>query len=233
MIRVPDRLRKRLRRLVRPAWLGTLRRTRPLSEHWGFDRGTPIDRHYIETFLAEHRDDIRGRVLEIKDSRYTDRFGTGVVERAVLDVDPANPLATIAADLAAADAAPSDRFDCFVLTQTLQYVYDVRAAAMQAARVLRPGGVLLATLPAVSRVDRELAGTDCWRFTEAPARRLFDEAFGPGQATVRSYGNVLTAVAFLTGMAREELSRRELEAHDDAYPLLIAVRAVKAGGPGA
>ena len=34
----------------------------------GRDRGTPIDRHYIERFLDEHRADIRGRVLEVRDA---------------------------------------------------------------------------------------------------------------------------------------------------------------------
>src|SRR4029453_14668409 len=59
-------LPQRLRRLVRPAWLGTLRRTRPLSNDFGYDRGTPVDRYYIERFLARHQSDVKGRVLEVK-----------------------------------------------------------------------------------------------------------------------------------------------------------------------
>ena len=148
---------ERRRRMLRPAWFGTLRRTTPLSDHWGYDRGTPIDRFYIESFLQEHRKDIRGRVLEIKDSTYTDRFGRDVTQRDVLDIDPTNPRATIVADLAAANAIPADQFDCFVLTQTLQFIYDTRAAVASAYRLLRPGGVLLATVPAISRIDRALA----------------------------------------------------------------------------
>src|SRR5450755_3790753 len=81
------------RRLSRPAWLGTLRRTTPLSDEHGFDRGTPVDRYYIEGFLEEHRQDIRGRVLEVRDSGYTDRFGHELTQRAVLDINSANPLA--------------------------------------------------------------------------------------------------------------------------------------------
>src|SRR5690606_28448862 len=92
--KIPPEYRKpmsqRLRRLVRPAWLGTLRRTTPLSDRFGSDRGTPVDRYYIENFLEEHRQDIRGRVLEVKDSDYTDRYGTAVERREVLDIDPAN-----------------------------------------------------------------------------------------------------------------------------------------------
>jgi hypothetical protein len=38
-------------------------------------------------------------VLEVEDSGYTERFGHELTERAVLDVDPANPRATYVADL--------------------------------------------------------------------------------------------------------------------------------------
>lgn len=220
-------LRQHLRRLLRPARLGVLNRTRPLSEFWGFDRGTPIDRYYIENFLAEYRQDVRGRALEVQDSVYTDRFGSGVERRDVLDIDGANPQATIVADLAAADGVPADSFDCFILTQTLHLIYDVRSALRHACRVLRPGGVLLATLPAVSRVSRRAAASDYWRFTPASASALFGEVFGPERFAVHSYGNVLTAISFLAGMAREELSPRELDAHDEHFPVVVAVRAVK------
>src|SRR5262245_40963976 len=71
-------VRRRLVRLARPAWLGTLHRTTPLSDHWGMERGTPIDRHYIARFLDAHRDDIHGHVLEIKDRGYVDMFGAAV-----------------------------------------------------------------------------------------------------------------------------------------------------------
>jgi hypothetical protein len=58
---------------------------------------------------------------------------------------------------------------------------------------------------------------------------LFGEAFGPPQVTVRARGNVLSSIAFLAGMAYEELSRAELETDDPAFPLIVTVRAVKAG----
>jgi hypothetical protein len=223
----PDQ-RKRLRRLSRPAWLGTLRRTTPLSDRYGYDRGTPVDRYYIERFLEEHRRHICGRVLEIKDSSYTDRYGSAVDRRDVLDIDPANPQATIISDLAAADSIPSDTFDCFMLTQTLQLIYDTRAAIFHAHRILRPGGVLLVTVPAVSRVVPGYGlKADYWRFTTASCEALFGEVFGATQVIVCPYGNVLTAIAFLTGMAYEELARRELDENDEYFPLIITVQAIK------
>ncbi len=220
---------RRLRRMVSPAWLALLRRrTRPISEAWGYDRGTPIDRYYIEQFLQEHRADIRGRVLEVKSSDYTDRFGLEVKERDVLDIDSSNPRATIVADLAAPDAFPADCYDCFVLTQTLQFIYDTRSALRSAYRLLRPGGVLLATVPALSRLDRRMP--DYWRLTPDACGKLFGEIFGPENVSVQAYGNVLAANAFLLGMAFEEVSRADLDKHDRFYPVLVAVRAVKQDG---
>jgi SAM-dependent methyltransferase len=206
--------------------MGTLRRTTPLSSGWGFDRGRPVDRYYIDGFLERHQQDIHGRVLEILNSNYTDRYGSGIERTDILDIDPANPLATIIADLAAADSINSDLFDCFILTQTLQLIYDVKSAIAHAHRILRPGGVLLVTIPAVSRLAGE-GYTDYWRFTPDSCTRLFGEIFGADQVTVYSYGNVLTAVAFLQGMACEELSKRELDVKDERYPVLLAIRAVK------
>jgi hypothetical protein len=183
----------------------------------------------MEQFLASHRADIRGRVVEIKDSRYTTRFGEGVVTRDVLDIDETNPAATIVADLRAARNVPSDAFDCFVLTQTLQFIYDVEAAIAESHRLLGAGGVLLATVPAVSRVDRH-AGVDgdFWRFTSASCTRLFGGIFGEGRVEVEVFGNVLAAIGFLTGLAREDLSDPELDVVDELFPVLVGVRAVKA-----
>ncbi len=222
-------LHRRFNRLRHPAWLGTARRTTPVSDVWGYDRGTPIDRFYIERFLTAYRADISGRVLEVQSAAYTERYGSGVTSRDVLDIDPSNARATIVADLAAADAIPADQFDCFVLTQTLHLIYDTRAAIMHAHRLLRPGGILLATVPALSRHPHGVVRqSDYWRFTAASCTTLFGEVFGPEQVTVQTYGNVLTGIAFLLGLAHEELSARELRAHDDAFPILIGVRAVKA-----
>lgn len=223
------RLRRRLRRLRRPAWLGTVRRTSPLSDSWGRDRGQALDRYYIERFLEQESSCIRGRVLEVMDAEYTERFGSEVVQSDVLDVDTENPRATIVADLAAADGVPSDSFDCFILTQTLQFVYDLRAALETVHRILRPGGTVLCTVPSVSRINRSYLENEYWRFTSASCAALFGDAFPGGEVVVRSHGNVLTGVAFLLGMAREELSSREVAADDAFFPLLVTVRATKAG----
>ena len=219
-------VRRRLQRLFFPAWMGSLRSTKPISSGWGFDRGRPVDRYYIDSFLEKHSQDIHGRVLEILNSDYTRRFGSRIEQADILDIDPANRQATVIADLAAEDSISDDSFDCFILTQTLQLIYDVKSAIAHSHRILRPGGVLLVTIPAVSRLAGE-GYTDYWRFTPASCARLFGEIFGPDQVTITAYGNVLSAIAFLEGMACEELWKWELDVIDERYPVLLAIRAVK------
>jgi hypothetical protein len=217
----------RRRRLRRPARLGTLRRLSPLSERWGADRGRPIDRYYIEQFLHLHRDDIRGTVFEIKDRTYTERFGTAVDRSEVLDVDSENERATIVADLGRAGMSTDVEFDCAIVTQTLQYVYELDVAIRNLHSMLTSGGVLLATVPAVSMVVDADGLRDYWRLTEASCALLFSRAFGATNVTTASYGNVLASIAFLTGMAQEELRASELDTADPRFPVIVGVRAVK------
>ena len=216
-----------LRRIRRPSGIGALDPV-PLSTEWGFDRGTPIDRYYIERFLDRHASDVRGRVLEVKNSDYTRRFDRGVVRADVLDIDAGNPDATVVADLTAADNVPAGQFDCFILTQTLQFIYDVHAAVRHAHRLLAPEGVLLVTLPVVARISpRYGPETDYWRFTAASCRRLFGDVFGPANVEVVTYGNVLADMAFLQGAALEEIPRAKLDVDDPFFPLIVTVRAVR------
>lgn len=214
---------------MRPIDFGDLRRLVPVSREFGFDRGLPIDRYYIEKFLAAHADDIRGRVLEVGDDSYTRRFGAERVQvRDVLHVEAGNPAATLVGDLTTADHIPSETFDCFVLTQTLHLIYDVRRALRTIFRLLKPTGVLLATFPGISQTSiDQWAARWCWSLRVQSTARLFAEIFPPDHVQVRAYGNVLAAVAFLQGLAAAELTTDELEFHDPRYEVVIAARAVK------
>lgn len=208
---------------------GDLRRTAPISRAFGFDRGLPVDRWYIERFLAEHAEDVRGRVLEVGDDGYTRRFGGArVVQCDILHVDASNPKATIVADLADAGHVPSAQFDCIIVTQTLHLIYDVPGALGTLRRLLRPGGACLATVPGISQTDAgEWGESWYWSFTPRALERRVREAFTGEQVTVAGHGNVLAACAFLQGLAAEELSPVELAVHDPCYPLVVTCRAVR------
>lgn len=209
--------------------LGDLRRVRPISRNFGLSRGRPIDRYYIEKFLACHADDIRGRVLEIRDASYTRRFGGDRVSSSdVLDVSKDNQRATIVADLTHANHHLSNSFDCVIFTQTLQFIYDIRSAVETLHRILKPGGTLLATFPGITQIScRQYDEHWFWALTHLSARRLFEEAFSTENIRVEAYGNVLAATAFLQGLAVKELRQEELDHHDPDYEVLIALRAVK------
>jgi SAM-dependent methyltransferase len=210
--------------------LGDLRRLEPVSRSWGGDRGLPVDRYYIEQFLAAHSRDIRGRVLEIGDNEYTLRFGGSRVEKSeILHAAPGNPRATYVDDLAVGRTLPDDAFDCIVCTQTLHVIPDMVASVRTLARILKPGGVLLLTAPGISQIYRDEEGgwTDHWRLTDRSALWLMDQAFGPGAAAVEVRGNVLAATALLQGLASGELEPEELDARDPDYQVSLGVRAVR------
>jgi hypothetical protein len=206
----------------------------PVSRTFGFDRGKPVDRWYIERFLAAHADDVRGRVLEVAEGTYTQWFGGDDVTRSdVLFAAPGKPEATVVGDLATGRGLPRGTYDCFVMTQTLQVIYDLSAAVRGTRDVLAPNGVLLATVPGISQISREDRRDwgDWWRFTSDSVRRLFGDAYGNENVEVEAHGNVLSAACFLYGFAAEELSEAELAYRDPDFELLMTIRAVKRDGP--
>jgi SAM-dependent methyltransferase len=213
---------------------GSLRTLEPVSRKFGFDRGTPIDRYYIERFLEENAGSIRGRVLEIGDDRYTRRFGGDKVQRRdVFHAHAGNPNATFVGDLATADAIPSDILDCAIVTQTFQCVFDPAAAIRTLHRILRSGGVLLATAPALTPVSSE---TDewsqmwYWSFTPASIRHMMEQVFTPESVSIQVHGNVLAGVCILQGIALEDIDTAELKTNDPECPVLITVCARKSAG---
>lgn len=209
---------------------GSLRRTRPVSRSFGFDRGQPIDRFFLEAFIEKHAKDIQGRVLEVGDRGYTMRFGgSRVVHSDVLHAVSGNPNATIVGRLDTGEGLEWGSYDCFILTQTLHCIYDIASAVRNVARLLRPEGVALVSLPGISQISRYDAERwgDYWRVTPAAATRLFELAFGRESVSVESYGNPMTAAAFLFGLVVKDVPRWALQRHDPDYPLLICLRAMK------
>jgi hypothetical protein len=199
----------------------------PLSDEYGLDRGTPVDRRYIEGFLRARRGVIHGAVLEVQDDTYTRRLGEDRVSQStVVDIDVTNPKATLIADLEMAGALPPDAYDCIILTQTLHLLRRPSACVANCFAALRPGGVLLATAPSVSRVSPTYPDGDFWRFTPAGIAELFRRHW-PGDFTADGFGNLRTCTAFLVGEVVEDLPDVVLDDHDPRFPLTVAVEATK------
>ena len=180
----------------------------------------------------ENSNRISGRVLEIGDAEYTRKFGgEKILHSEVLHAVEGNPAATIVGDLVTGSGLPSDTFDCIILTQTLPFMYDIFDAMKTVWRCLKPGGVVLATLPGISPISRYDADRwgDFWRFTPQSVTRLFGDAFGPQNIEVQSFGNVALATAILHGLVVHEMRPEELAFQDEDYPIVICCRAVKCG----
>jgi glycosyltransferase involved in cell wall biosynthesis/SAM-dependent methyltransferase len=233
---LPDAVLNRLRRLVRggrplgTVRLGDLDQTAPVHDDFGWGRGTPADRYYIEGFLGRRREDIRGRVLEIGDDAYSRRYGGAKVTRQdILHVHADNPRATLVGDISVASTLPSASFDCIVFTQTLQFIYDLDATVRNLHDALAPGGVLLMTAPGISQIDRREWGTRGWYWMLTPAsiNRLFRPVFGDDRIEIETHGNVYAATTYLQGMVVEELDPAKLDVSDAAYPVIVALRARK------
>jgi glycosyltransferase involved in cell wall biosynthesis len=209
--------------------LGDFNRSRPFSTQFGYDRGGPVDRYYIENFLHRQAPSIQGRVLEIGDNDYTLQFGQSQVTKSdILHVHGGNPQATFIGDISDAPHIPSASFDCIILTQTLHLIYNIKSALQTCERILKPGGVLLLTVPGISHIDHDEWGDNwLWAFTATSIRRLLLEVFPPASVEINTYGNVFIATAFLYGMGASEVTPDQLNFEDPHYQVIITAKATK------
>jgi hypothetical protein len=199
-------------------------KTRPVSHRFGADRGVVIDRYYIEKFLFDNKDFIKGIVVEVGNCHYTRKFGGNKLKQSlVLHVDDKTNV-DIVGNLETGEGIPENAVDCFILTQTLLCTFDVFSAARNAVKALKPDGVLLLTVPGItqiSRFDYERWG-QYWSFTDLSVKKLFESLVPPKNIVVKTYGNVKAATAFLYGLALHEVKKRDLDYVDPDYQLVIA-----------
>ena len=231
-LRKQQRLRKLQSLPVGTVNFGDLKRLSPISPIFGIDRDLiSVERYYIEAFLKEHESDIAGRVLEMGEPLYTNKFGGAQVTKSdVMNYVEGNPQATIVADLTNAPHVPDNTFDCIIITQTLQMIFEIGDAVETLHRILKPGGVVLATSHGITKVARREGVDDWgeyWHFTTQSSRRIFGDVFGRKNINVTSYGNILTSIASLHGLAASEIDPIELNHNDPDYELLVMVRATK------
>lgn len=208
---------------------GSLRSLKPVSREFGFDKGLPIDRYYIEKFLSANKENIKGRTLEIGDDYYTRMFGDNQIQKAdVLHVEEGNSNATIVGDLTNSINLDSNCYDCFICTQTLHLIFDVREAVNTIFRVLKSEGVALVTFPGISQISYDRWSTEWrWGFTPKYAEKLFGEIFDRNKLSIQVFGNKISAVAFLQGIPASELTQEQLDFRDERVDLLITIAAKK------
>lgn len=202
----------------------------PVSSLFGYDRGVPIDRYYIENFLKENKVYIKGKVLEIADNTYTHLYGSKVEEAIALHYSQKVKETDIIGDLSNGKNIPEEEFDCFIMTQTLLCIFDVRQAIKNSLKLLKKDGVLLLTVPGITpiaRYDMDQWG-QYWSFTDLCIRKLFEEFVPAENIEVKTHGNCKVSKMFLSGLAVHEVKKSDLDYRDPDYQMLITARVIKA-----
>lgn len=205
-----------------------LKSVKPVSTTFGLDRGTPVDRYYIEKFLISNQMHIKGKALEIAESRYSRKFGKNVTSFEVLHIKE-SAAATILGDLTKIETLPAASIDCFICTQVYNFIFDFQKAIEGTYHLLKPGGIVLATVSGISQLSRYDSDRwgHFWSFYPDGIGNAFKNVFGENSVEVNSYGNSLTAISFIKGVAAEELDEESLDYHDPDYPVTITIVAKK------
>ena len=215
---------------IKPVRWGGLRKVKPVSNTFGYDRGQSINRYYIEKFINNHKNSITGNVLEFGDNRYTTKYGScNIIKSDVIHPINGEKGVTIISDIVQSDNIPDNSFDCIICIQTLQFIFDFDKAIENLYRILKPSGVLLCSMSGISQISRydmERWG-EYWRFTDASTKRIFEKYFKNNECMIDTYGNVLVATAYLQGLSSSELTIDELNYIDPDYQVFITVKAEK------
>lgn len=217
------KLMNRLYRAYDPyiRWLATMPLT-PLSRRFGQGRGTPIDRWYIDAVLDAHRDVIHGDVYEVAESTYTHRYATGAYVPHAIHVGGIRGMEKV--DLATGEGVREAMADCFICTQTLQFIYDVQSAAKNIYKMLKSGGTVILSANGINPLSLSdyHAWGEYWNFTAQSLRRLLQDAgFAADQIEIRSHGNIKIAVCYLYGLCQEDLQESDFLYEDEQFPMLL------------
>lgn len=229
-------IRSRVRRVLGPVWTtrllcilrgrglprwGNLRRLKPFSQCHGWDRGTPLDRYYVDRFFERNRGHITGDVLEIDRNIYSNRYGHGLRTVHSVDIDPKSE-PTFLCDLAhCEDVIPSQAYDCVLLPCTLHHFRELERCLTNVLRVVKPGGTILATAAGMVRLDAERI--DFWHPTPDGWREVLRNTWPDCEIEVEGEGNCLAVVAFNLGLALEELKPKELDYCDGLFPVVTTI----------
>jgi len=194
----------------------------PLSRRFGFEHGTPLDRRYIEQFLAENRQYITGDVVEIADNEYTRKYGTNYCSY-VLHVNGAGGTEVIKGNFETGEGIEENFADCIICTQTLQMIFNTENAIKNIYKMLKPGGTLLLTGHGISQISLYdyINWGEYWRFTKKSLSVLLGKHFAEDEIKVSSYGNVKVSMAFLYGLACEDLDEEIFSVNDEQYQLVV------------
>jgi hypothetical protein len=185
----------------------------------------PIDRYYIKQAIKNYSKYIQGPVLEIGGRDYTENYGNvDPNESFILNYVPMVGNNVIVGDLCDYPSLGGRKFQTFICTQTLNFVYDFKSAIDTSYKLLNHGGYYLGTVASVSNISKydDSRWGDYWRFTRKGMEKiLLDSKFEI--IDIRGFGNILAAKAMFDGLVVEDFDQEELlEINDSGYPVIIS-----------
>ena len=186
-------------------------------------RANTPGRFYIDQFLGRYAAECRGRFLEFGDPRYRAAFqGSAIAQYDVLNITP-GPGVTIVGDIQSCPHIPDNTYDVIVCTQVLEHVANPFLAAAELARILKPGGRLLLTVPAA--YPYHAVPRDYWRFTRDSIELLFGERLRDLQ--IEPWGNRVSVVASYWYWSHDQLPRGALLKRDPDNAQILSLYARK------
>lgn len=200
---------------------------RPLSSRFGAERGTPVDRVYIEKFLKQNQQFVKGEVLEVADNKYTLKFGKPNCHSHVMHVLGWKGAEKV--NLETGEGIIENSIDCFICTQVLQMIYNLDSAVANIYKLLKKDGRALITVSGISQIslnDYSHWG-EYWRLTSMTCEKLFLKFFDKDKIHITTYGNVKMACAFMYGVCSEDLPETDFEYIDEQFPVLIGIHVQK------
>ncbi len=200
-------------------------RVTPMNDSFGYRRGTPIDRYYIQNAIKEYSKEIKGSVLEVGGNDYTMLYSnTSLKDSHILNYTHMDGNNVIVGDLTKHDSLKEQKFDTFICTQTLNFIYDFESAISTSYELLNNGGYFIGTVASVSNIskyDNDRWG-DYWRFTEKGIKKALDNSQFQ-VIDLSGFGNVLAAKSMFDGCVIEDFKNLQLLDHvDPAYPVIIS-----------
>ncbi len=199
--------------------------SKPISRIFGVERGTAIDRYYIESFLKNNKQLIYGDCLEIAENMYTLKYGEDRIRNSYILHLEGWGNGAIKGNLETGEGIKNAGYDCVIITQTLMYTFDIHSVAENIYKLLKKGGNALLTVSGISQISRYDA--DLWGsyygFHKDAMRKLFCPLFGEENVVIHSYGNVKTVTAMLCGLCREDLCEDDFRIEDEDYPMIISI----------
>lgn len=158
-----------------------LRRSRQAIERDLAD--SPSKKHFSPASYSQYtvtlpllRQHARGRLIDLGcgDMPFRAFVQAQVTAYDSLDFFPRRADVTYVADLQDMGQVPSAAYDTAVCIEVLEHVPDPFRAVREIWRVLRPGGVLVVSVPHISRLHDE--PHDYYRYTRHGLRRLLEQA---------------------------------------------------------